>query len=211
MLFFTLFSCKEETVVSTVSGQVFQNCNKVAANKEIALKVNSGGSFSEPIILASAVTNSSGYFQMNYELEETETGTADLIQLNAAGYYDLIQNIPLKKDKTYRLYAENTALVKLSLAGLKNWTTFDTLFYQIALDGQEKKMVNPTIGVLDSFYIKVPNLEESGTFTWLSYGVGEFDFKMALKASSIQDSIYQNIGLLLEGCSMKEQVEITIN
>ncbi|MEQ8908458.1 MAG: hypothetical protein RIC95_04670 [Vicingaceae bacterium] len=207
----TLLACQEETVVSNISGQVFDNCQTVASNAEIAFKVNPTGSFSEPLILASAVTNSSGHFHFTYELDETETGTADLIRVTNTGFVNLIENIPLQEDKNYRLYSENVSTVVVSFVGTRVFGPQDTLFYQASINGQIGFRVQPSQGTLDTFNILVPNLEETGAFTWLNYGVGSQDFNRALEASNLQDSLYQNIGLLLEGCSMEEQVGITIN
>jgi hypothetical protein len=176
-----------------------------------SIKVKQGvGSFNEPIILASAITDQNGYFQFSYELDEIESGSADLIRPNNQGFVTLIENIELKKDKNLTLYAQNQSTMILSLTGNRAWSAQDTLYYHISYNNQDFFKVQPSIGPLDTFYISVPNLENTGAFTWLNYGIGRQDFMRSKIASTIQDSTYQNIGLLLEGCSALEQVEIAI-
>tara|TARA_B100001109_G_scaffold254421_1_gene254080 strand:+ start:702 stop:1361 length:660 start_codon:yes stop_codon:yes gene_type:complete len=206
-----LYSCKEEVVVSEISARVYENCDQVASQVEIALKANSSfGSFNEPTILASAITDGNGYVRLSYELDESKSGRADLIKINSNGYQTLISNLDLKKDFDLDLYATNTTTLYLSLNSNRVLTLQDTLFVQFSYGPIEKFYVQPANGVIDTFKIDVPNLLNASTFTWLNYGIGIAQFNLSKEALTIEDSLYQNIGLLLEGCPKDGQVEIAI-
>jgi hypothetical protein len=205
------WACQEDTVVTSISGNVYSDCNTPIANGEVAYKVNAGGSYSDPIIIASAITNSSGYFQFTYELEEDESGTADLILIEKEGYQTFIQGLELKKDKSLSLYLENTSTITVKLSGTKSWTGTDTLFYGLNPAGYENDTMPTANGSLDPIQVQVPNLYKSASTYTFYYGVGEADFKIAKSALTDENSNYQNISLSLEGCSQNEQVEMTIN
>ena len=162
-----LYSCKEEVVVSEISARVYENCDQVASQVEIALKANSSfGSFNEPTILASAITDGNGYVRLSYELDESKSGRADLIKINSNGYQTLISNLDLKKDFDLDLYATNTTTLYLSLNSNRVLTLQDTLFVQFSYGPIEKFYVQPANGVIDTFKIDVPNLLNASTFTW---------------------------------------------
>jgi hypothetical protein len=208
-----LLACTDETVISQVSGQLYTDCNQAAAQGvEIAFKVNpSSRSFSEPIILASTVTDQNGYFQFSYELEESEMGNADLIQVQADGVQTLIQELELQKDHQLNLYANNISTLVLTQTGNRTLGPQDTLFVQLSYNGQEYFYVQAAKGVFDTLYLAVPNPKTNGTNTWINYGVGRQDLLKSIEASNIQDSAYKNVFKRLEGCSEQEEASLWVN
>jgi len=207
-----LFACREETRVNMISGTLYQDCGSRLANAELALKANIGVDFGDPIILGTAVTNGSGQFSFAYELEEDDEGTGDLLLIKTKSFETIISAIKLNIDQKLVLYRNNQSSIQVNLAGNLVFSATDTLFYGINKEGSETYKVQPANGVLDTLVVQVPNLKPSDTTkSVFYYGVGSEDFKLAKEAISIKDSSYQNIRLLLEGCSAAESVEMVLN
>ena len=207
------FGCEDETVISEVSGQVYSDCSKAPAQGvEIAFKVNpSSRSFSEPIILASSVTDQNGYFQFSYELEESDKGNADLIQIGSDGVNALMEDLDLQEDHELTLYAQNLSTLVLRQTGNRVLGPQDTLFVQLSYNGKEYYNVQAAKGIFDTLYLEVPNPKTNGTNTWINYGVGRQDLLRSIEASNIEDSAYQNVFKRLEGCTEKEEASLWVN
>lgn len=207
-----LFACREETQVNMISGTLYQDCENRLPNAEVALKANIGVDFGDPIILGTAVTNSSGQFSFAYELEEDDKGTGDLLLIKTRSFETIISSIKLNIDQQLVLYRGNQSPIQVNLAGNKVFSATDTLFYGINKKGIEAFKVQPSNGVLDTLIISIPNLESSNTYDDIFYfGVGSADFQLAKEAISIQDSSYQNIPLMLKPCAKSEGVEMVLN
>jgi len=207
------FGCEDETVISEVSGQVYSDCSKAPAQGvEIAFKVNpSSRSFSEPIILASSVTDQNGYFQFSYELEESDKGNADLIQIGSDGVNALVEDLDLQEDHELTLYAQNFSTLVLTQTGNRVLGPQDTLFVQLSYNGKEYYNVQAAKGIFDTLYLEVPNPKTNGTNTWINYGVGRQDLLRSIEASNIEDSAYQNVFKRLEGCTEQEEASLWVN
>ena len=211
-IFGFITSCSEETIVSEISGKIYRSCdNSPYSYGELALKANQGGSFNDPIILGGDVSNGDGYFQFTYELEESESGSAELILANSNGYTVLLENLDVNRDLELSLYTENISEILVNLSGTKMYQSTDTLMIGVSNSEVTSSYIQPVNGVLGSLKVTVPNAYNSANSRTLFYGIGEADFQKAKEALTTPTTPYQHVLLSLEGCSTQENVDLVIN
>lgn len=212
MLALSLFTaCEKDSIISEISGTFYSDCEQPYDNAEIGLKSSGLSGNSEPLILGSAITNKDGSFSFTYELEDNEGGNADLILFNKVGYETIIKNIPLKRNLDLQLYLNNEATIVLNLLANQPLLPNDTLFYGITKLNVDTFKLQPQTGVLDTIVKEVPNTFDGGMSATIYYGVGTADFLKSKEAVELQDSVFQNISLNLEGCLKVEQDTLQIN
>lgn len=210
-LILALVACDKETSLHTVQGNLKSDCSQAMANVEIALKTIGGSIGSQPLIVGSAITQSNGDFQFTYELEENESGSAELIRIKESGYTTLISGITLGTNLQLRLFETNTATAIINLSGTRQFGVSDTLFYSVDHLDVDFSSVQPVNGVLDTLQFEVPNTLNNQTEVVFYYGVGRTDYRKAEEALSISDSIYQHILYQSRGCFGKDEVNLEIN
>lgn len=211
IVFLALVACDKETSLHTIQGNLKSNCSQPLANAEVALKTADGSLGAEPLILGSAITQSNGNFQFTYELEENESGNAELIRLQESGYTTLISDIDLGTNLQLKLFETNTATSHINLSGSRQFGTTDTLFYSVDQLDQEYSQIQPVNGVIDTLQFEIPNTLSNQTEVIFYYGIGMADFRRAEEASTISDSTYQNISFQARGCFGKDEVNLEIN
>jgi len=209
LLFLT--ACQKESIISEISGTLYSDCQQTFSGAEIGLKSSGLSGNNEPLILGSAITNADGSFTFTYELEENEGGNADLILFQKTGYETIIENLPLKRNLKLQLYLKNKVTVVLNFLANQPLLANDTLFYGIANFNVDTFKIQPQNGVLDTIVQAVSNTINNSIPTTIYYGVGTADFLKSKEAAGIQDSVYQNISLILKGCSTAEQDTLRIN
>lgn len=205
-----LFSCQEDSSINKISGRVYSDCQNPLANAQIGLKSSAISGTNDPLILTSAITDEDGTFEMTYEVEKNDKGTAELIWLKKEGYATIVKNIPLRETLNLNVYLNNQSTIYFNLKLDSALQPTDTLYYGISGFEVDTFRIQPMAGALDTLILDVPNKIEGGTMATVYYGIGTNDFQLSKEASSLQDSIYQNIPLNLEGCSATEQVEFQI-
>lgn len=206
-----LVSCKENTQVNLVSGKVFENCAQPLASTEIALKSNVGGSFSAPIILGSGITAPDGTLNFTYELEEEDLGTGSLLLIKSSGFEVLLDNVELNQDVDLTLYRNDLSTVKVQLAGTRTFSLTDTLYYSTARIMDVYQKVQPVNGIIDSLTISSSNPNADNQQEVLYYGVGLLDFRLAEVGANIDDSTYNKLQIVLNGCGTETVVNLIIN
>jgi len=206
-----LFSCAEDTQVNLISGQLFESCDNPLGPIEIALKANVGASFGDPLILGSGVSEGNGVFNFTYELEEDDKGTADIILITNSGFETLITGLEVNKDMNLTLYRNNTSKTLIELAGSMTFELDDTLFYGLSQTGEEKFVVQPSNGIVDSLLFAKPNTVDNQLSTIIYYGVNRTDFNLSKEALTIKDSVFQNISITFEGCNPSRTAMLLIN
>ncbi len=211
--FITVFyACDNETVVSEINGVIYTNCSySPLAFGEVALKVNPGQSFSEPLIIGGDAADANGIFKFTYELEENEKGKADLILVQSTGFQTLVSNLQLSKDYNLSLFKDNTASVQINLSGTRSFAMNDTLFMGLSTNDDESFVVQPNQGIIDTLRSLALNPIISQSSSVLYYGIGSTDFQKAKEALSIQDSSYNHMSLNLTGCNQMDLVDLVIN
>lgn len=206
-----LISCKDETVVSEISGTIYSDCNLQANSySEVALKVNPGNSFSEPIIIGGDEADGNGYFKFNYELNENEEGTADLILVGPSGYINLATNLKLQSDYSLYLFAKNEATVVVNLLGNRVFSNSDTLFLSLSSNLVKSQVIAPQNGFIDTLTSLSLNPIETSTSTVLLYGIGSSDYQRSLDSLN-SGKFYNHINLELSGCIQNDLVDLTID
>lgn len=207
-----LISCTEKTKVNLVSGTLFNNCTDVLPNSEIALKANVSGSFTEPIILGSAISDSQGNFNFTYELEEEDNGTGNIILVQQNGFETIVENIELNENRSFNIYRSNSTEVAIKAIGNRVFSSSDTLFYGFTNTNSELSLIQPVNNsFIDTIQISSTiNLSEEQS-TILYYGVGTADFNLSKEATTIQDSVFQNVTVVLGGCGEFVQTEVEFN
>lgn len=206
-----LISCKDETVVSEISGVVYQNCEKVPfAFAEVALVVNKGQSFSEPIIIGGDVSDANGLFKFNYELEENEKGTANLILVNPQGYENLASNLELSKDYNLSLVEENIASLIVNLSGNRNFGANDTLYMALSTGLAETYIINPNNGYIDTIKAFAENTVNTQSTVKFMFGYGLKDFERS-KAAFAADTFWRHRNVNLTGCNQFDILDLVLN
>ncbi len=212
ILLLSIFSCREGTQVNVINGTLFQDCSTRIPNAEIALKANIGANFGEPIILGTSITNDQGAFNLTYNLDEDDEGTADLLLINSVGFETLISSIKLNINQDLVLFRVNESNLLVNLDGTKVYGVLDTLFYGISYTSLESFKVQPSVGLIDTLNFLVPNYTAGSNLeTTFYYGIGNADFELSKEAVEISDSSYQNIPLIIYGCSAIDSVTMVIN
>lgn len=207
-----LASCQEETIVSQVTGTLYQDCSGNGLPfAEVAFKTNVGGSFTEPIIIGANSTNANGNFHFTYELDENDVGTADLILTTSNGYSNLIQNLPLSKDHQLVLFIDNESRLFVNLSGTRVYSATDTLFMALSNNNDVSFVVQPQVGYIDTLKAKTPNLYQSQASGTFYYGVGKADFDKSKEALGIADSTYNHININFSGCVANDLLNLVIN
>lgn len=207
-----LFSCEDEVQINSISGSIYVGCNNTPiASQQIALKAQATQSFSEPEIIASAYTNSSGSFQFSYELGENKKGLGDLFVVNQDGLEPLIEGLTLNSNLELNLYLNNVAEIVLNNSGSRQFSNQDTLFVGFNTGIEEYAIVNPDNGTLDTIHVQILNQFNSVQEATLFYGVGLDEYKLSREALTIEDSTLRHKSLNLTGCSQIEIVELVIN
>ena len=198
LMAFALFSCKEDTRINKIQGRLFQECDQAISGGEVALKTNETGSFSNSLILGSAITDGNGNFSFTYELEEGDIGTGDLIYVNRVGFETLRSGVTLNQDLNIELHRNNNIELYVELGGSRVFSSNDTLFYGV--ESMESFTIQPSSGFIDTLAINILNREGGSTSSEFYYGVGSSDFLKSKEAASIQDSVFQNISLSIMTC-----------
>jgi hypothetical protein len=208
----TLIACTEKTQVNTVRGTLFNNCNSRLPYNEVVLKANIGESFGDPIILASGISNQDGGFDLSYELEEEDKGTAAVLLLSDNGYMTLLEEMKLNQDQELVLYKNLEQLsIVVQLAGTKVWNSGDTLFLGAHPAGPESFVVQPTNGVIDTLIYPTYNTRSGTNTITLYYGVGSADFRKSEEELFIADSTYQHIEFTSAVCAGDNVVSVIID
>ena len=210
LFIFVFVSCKEETKVNTVEGFLYNDCTAPASGREVGFKANAEASFNEPIILATAVCNSSGYFRFTYELEEDKSGSADLIVVEDVGFTTALVDIPLNKDQDLDAYIVNQTPIHFTLTGTKVYQPTDTFYYGVQY-GEEKFEVQPDSGYMGLLHSRLPNTIAPSRWVAFYYGIGSADFAKAKESIGIQDSVYNFRYLQVTGCDDSENFDLVIN
>ena len=213
IIFFTsiLVSCQEETRVNSFSGRLYSNCNSTRSSSEVALKTNTGESFSEQILLGGAITDANGYFNFTYELEERDKGTGDIILINEQGFQTILTSVPVNMDNSLNIYINNLATLYLDLSGGRVWQVTDTLFYGIDDAGNISSTIQPSNGRIDTLFKSVIQKYEGSTEATFFYGIGRDNLNQAIDSLSNPKSSFQNFPIELEGCNNIEQIDLIIN
>lgn len=207
-----LFSCTEKTKVNLVSGTVYQDCDNVLSNSEIALKSNISGSFSEPLILGNAFTKEDGTFNFTYELEEEDLGSGDIILVKSTGFETILTGVELNENENFNIYRSDiTFSLILNLKGTKVYTSSDTLFYSVTQSSEIHFVVQPMNGVLDTLSVPIVNSNVNLTENTFFYGIGSEEFIKSKVASNSQGGTFQNIFLEAQSCSQILSKDIEIN
>lgn len=206
-----LFSCTEDTQVNLISGRLFEDCNTPAGSSEIALKANVGSSFGDPILLGSGITQANGVFNFTYELEEDDQGTADIILITNRGFETLISGIDVNENIELTLYRRDTGQVVIQLTGSKMFDLDDTLFYGLTLTGEEKFVVQPANGIIDTFYYSKRNTANNKITAKVYFGDTKVDFDLARVATTTNGNNFQNRFLIASGCSPIDTILLPIN
>lgn len=208
----TLFACKEDSRVNRIEGIIYQDCDQKLGDVEIALKANVGNSFSEALILGSAIVDGNGYFNFTYELPEDDEGNGSIILLKSKGFETVLPSLKLNEDFMLTLYKENTASVVVQLDGTKNYTNTDTLFYGVRSFGIEQFIVQPANGILDTILASVTNVTGTENNSTFYYGLGLTEFNESKRRLSLpSDSALNHIQLLLNGCAVRDTAALVIN
>lgn len=204
-----LFSCKEETRVNRVEGYLYNNCGEPASGAEVAFKANPGLSFTEPLVLATDICSSSGYFLFTYEQEETKSGTADLIVVEDPGYTTVLVDIPINKDQNLTAIRNNRSTILFNYVGPRVLTATDTLYYGFQSD-QGNTEAGAAIGFKDTLFFDLPNTLEPATWITVHYGIGKNDYQISQESVSIADSIYNYVWIEARGCGDTDTLNISL-
>ncbi len=209
----SLLGCKNDTVISKISGTLYLNCNNPAVNLEVGLKTIGVNGNSESLILGSAITNTNGEFNFTYEVDDKDAGEVELILFQNQGYSTIIKNLPLKRDLGLEnLYMASSTSLILTLGGEYQFTANDTLFYGISNPSTISYQLMPENGTLDTLLFNFDAIINGNTLPLIvCYGIGQSDYNKSLEAANITDSSYQNIELKLLPCTTIEVDSIIIN
>lgn len=209
----SLLGCKNDTVISKISGTLYLNCNNPAVNLEVGLKTIGVNGNSESLILGSAITNTNGEFNFTYEVDDKDAGEVELILFQNQGYSTIIKNLPLKRDLGLEnLYMASSSSLILTLGGEYQFTANDTLFYGISNPSTISYQLMPENGTLDTLLFNFDAIINGNTLPLIvCYGIGQSDYNKSLEAANITDSSYQNIELKLLPCTTIEVDSIIIN
>jgi len=206
-----LFSCKEKTNVNLINGVLYDDCNTIIPNREIALKANQGGNFTNPIILGSAISNADGSFDFTYELEEESIGTGNILLVNEIGFETLLQGIELNEDFTINLYREDVGELEVVLSGTRTLNPSDTFFYATTQSTTTRFIVQPNYATLDTLSIKLVNQNKDAQVTEFYYGIGINHFNDARNAAFDEERRFQNIQFSLNGCGDFQTANVVLN
>ncbi len=204
-----LSSCKEETRVNHVEGFLYYSCGEPLSDAEVAFKANSGSSFTEPLILATDVTEPNGYFNFTYELEEDKKGNADLILVESTGYTTLIEALAINEDHVLDAYVNNETSVTFTYTGAKPLTANDTLYYGIQ-GGVESYKVQADTGYSNVVKTKLPSTLNPKKWVAFYFGVGLAEFNLSKEALSIEDSTYNHRWMQVSGCGDSKSINLWV-
>lgn len=202
-----IFSCKEETQVNTVEGMLYSDCGVPLSSAEVALKANPGGAYNDAIIIGTDVSESSGYFKIDYNLEEDKSGSADLILVRENGYHTLANDLELNEDHQLSVAEQITTEIGFTYTGTRNLTPQDTLFYGIQA-GDERYKVGAQVGFSDTVTTTILNSPSNSRWTAFYFGLGKNDLKRSKEALTLQDSIYRNVWLELKACDTMKTFQL---
>lgn len=211
IIVFALLACSEETQINHVRGVIFRDCNSALVNEQILLKANIAQSITSPDILAGATTDANGNFDFTYELNKNKNGLGNIQLVSQNGFLTLFENLSLNKDQNLTLYLENTATINVELAGQRNFNTTDTLLYSTNYSQKNYSTIQAINGSLQNVNASLPNTNGSYVDAIFFYGIGLADFNKAKEASTIKDSVYQNISIALGGCFRTDSLVLTID
>ena len=208
-----LVSCKEDTVVSQISGVVYYNCsNTPYPHAEVALKTQlSDNGFNVEYIIGGAMANQSGQYNFTYELDAELSGKVQLILLKDPGFTTAFSDLEINKDYTLNLFVENTSTIIVNRTGTKVFAATDSLYVASDIDQNPSITVQPLTGYIDTIYANIPNQYNSSENATFIYGIGYADFLLAKEALGIADSAYNHQAMILDGCLKPTIVDLVIN
>lgn len=210
-ILFALISCEDETVVSEISGTIYSNCSlQPRSFSEVALKINAGQSFSEPLIIGADQADANGVFVFTYELNESEKGTADLILVQPSGFINLATNLSLQKDYNMALVENNTATLIVNLSGTRTFSQTDTLYLALSSNLIRSEVIGPQNGAIDTLYAEVLNPITTKSAVKLIYGIGASDYQRSLDSLNAGKT-YNHLSFELTGCFENDFVDLGIN
>ena len=206
-----LNSCKEDTRVNLISGKVFENCDVVAENIEIALKANVGGSFNNPIILGSGITSSDGTLNFTYELEKEDVGTGSLLYIKSTGFENLLTDVTLNEDFNQNFYRIGESKLEISISGNAPLQPIDTLYYGITNHQTTYSKVQPNYGIVDTALISRIAPNQQNDMETFYFGIGWLAFNRAKSSASNADSTFNKMEVSLNTCGTISKVWVVLD
>lgn len=209
LLLCSIIACEENTRVNLISGRLLQDCSNPLADVELALKSNIGGDFQNAFILGIGMSTTDGSFMLNYELDEEDIGTADLLLILKDSFEVLIQDLEINRDIDLTLHRNNYSLLLINISSNRQLTANDTLY--IDGDGFTEPIIviQPPDTLIQE--IRIPNKIEGVSSASLHYGLGKREFQLAKEALTIPDSIFQLEPFIIKRCGDTTLAKIEVN